>query len=166
MVRSGLLGVVLSFLLGCTHPDPYAHGIRNAPSARSSEAERDAETRRLGESIRAENHQRAEEACSGQWRGSSSWHDCMSRHGFPNEGRSGNDDDEASMEREAGPADDGARVQAADSEDPSGQGDDPAGEAPRPSARARSSGGPVRVRGYTRKDGTYVAPHTRRAPRR
>ncbi len=26
------------------------------------------------------------------------------------------------------------------------------------------SGGPVHVRGYTRKDGTYVAPHTRSAP--
>ena len=28
------------------------------------------------------------------------------------------------------------------------------------------SGGSVYVRGYTRKDGTYVQPHTRRAPRR
>jgi tetratricopeptide (TPR) repeat protein len=28
------------------------------------------------------------------------------------------------------------------------------------------TGGPVHVRGYTRKDGTYVAPHTRSAPRR
>jgi hypothetical protein len=27
-------------------------------------------------------------------------------------------------------------------------------------------GGPVQVRGYTRKDGTYVRPHTRSAPRR
>jgi endonuclease YncB( thermonuclease family) len=33
-------------------------------------------------------------------------------------------------------------------------------------APARSSGGTVKVRGYTRKDGTYVRPHTRRAPRR
>ncbi len=29
-----------------------------------------------------------------------------------------------------------------------------------------SSGGPVRVKGYYRKDGTYVAPHTRSRPRR
>ncbi|WP_312324617.1 hypothetical protein [Soonwooa sp.] len=29
-----------------------------------------------------------------------------------------------------------------------------------------SSGGPVYVRGYFRKDGTYVRPHTRRLPRR
>jgi len=29
-----------------------------------------------------------------------------------------------------------------------------------------SSGGRVYVRGYTRKDGTYVAPYTRSAPRR
>lgn len=29
-----------------------------------------------------------------------------------------------------------------------------------------SSGGTVNVRGYTRKDGTYVRPHTRSAPRR
>lgn len=28
------------------------------------------------------------------------------------------------------------------------------------------SGGPVYVKGYYRKDGTYVRPHTRRAPRR
>ena len=28
------------------------------------------------------------------------------------------------------------------------------------------SGGKVHVRGYTRRDGTYVAPHTRRAPRK
>lgn len=27
-------------------------------------------------------------------------------------------------------------------------------------------GGPVRVRGYHRRDGTYVRPHTRRRPRR
>lgn len=31
-------------------------------------------------------------------------------------------------------------------------------------AQRRSSGGPVHVRGYTRKDGTYVAPHYRSAP--
>lgn len=29
-----------------------------------------------------------------------------------------------------------------------------------------SSGGSVQVKGYTRKDGTYVRPHTRSAPRR
>lgn len=29
-----------------------------------------------------------------------------------------------------------------------------------------STGGTVRVRGYTRKDGTYVRPHTRRSRRR
>ncbi|MCT3704275.1 hypothetical protein HZQ89_17910 [Elizabethkingia anophelis] len=29
-----------------------------------------------------------------------------------------------------------------------------------------SSGGSVHVRGYYRKDGTYVSPHTRRSPRR
>jgi hypothetical protein len=29
-----------------------------------------------------------------------------------------------------------------------------------------SSGGTVKVKGYTRKDGTYVRPHTRSAPRR
>ncbi|WP_374175188.1 hypothetical protein [Flavobacterium tructae] len=29
-----------------------------------------------------------------------------------------------------------------------------------------SSGGSVHVKGYTRKNGTYVAPHTRSAPRR
>ncbi|MDR6489943.1 hypothetical protein J2799_004493 [Chryseobacterium vietnamense] len=29
-----------------------------------------------------------------------------------------------------------------------------------------SSGGTVHVKGYTRKDGTYVRPHTRSAPRR
>jgi len=33
-------------------------------------------------------------------------------------------------------------------------------------ARATSSGGTVHVKGYTRKDGTYVRPHTRSAPRR
>lgn len=32
------------------------------------------------------------------------------------------------------------------------------------SASAKGSGGPVQVKGYTRKDGTYVAPHTRSAP--
>lgn len=31
---------------------------------------------------------------------------------------------------------------------------------------ASGSGGPVRVRGYYRRDGTYVPGHTRRAPRR
>ena len=31
---------------------------------------------------------------------------------------------------------------------------------------SKSSGGPVQVKGYTRKDGTYVKPHTRSAPRR
>ncbi|MCX5831345.1 MAG: hypothetical protein NT140_05590 [Deltaproteobacteria bacterium] len=31
-------------------------------------------------------------------------------------------------------------------------------------ARGRSSGGSVSVRGHTRKDGTYVAPHMRSAP--
>lgn len=31
---------------------------------------------------------------------------------------------------------------------------------------ASSSGGSVSVKGYTRKDGTYVRPHTRSAPRR
>lgn len=44
---------------------------------------------------------------------------------------------------------------------------------PEPSERVSPStstpsttGGPVQVRGYYRKDGTYVRPHTRRAPRR
>lgn len=32
------------------------------------------------------------------------------------------------------------------------------------SSRSKSSGGAVHVRGYTRKDGTYVRPHTRSAP--
>lgn len=31
---------------------------------------------------------------------------------------------------------------------------------------SRSGGGTVHVKGYTRKDGTYVRPHTRSAPRR
>jgi hypothetical protein len=35
-----------------------------------------------------------------------------------------------------------------------------------PSVKPKGSGGRVQVRGYTRKDGTYVAPHTRRAPRK
>lgn len=35
-----------------------------------------------------------------------------------------------------------------------------------PIAVPRSTGGPVRVKGYTRRDGTYVQPHTRRRPRR
>ncbi|MGO3892425.1 MAG: hypothetical protein ACTJHW_15750 [Paenalcaligenes sp.] len=35
-----------------------------------------------------------------------------------------------------------------------------------PSSYAPSSGGSVRVKGYYRKNGTYVRPHTRRAPRR
>ena len=34
------------------------------------------------------------------------------------------------------------------------------------SSPSRSTGGPVQVKGYTRKDGTYVAPHTRKSPRR
>lgn len=41
---------------------------------------------------------------------------------------------------------------------------------PRPSSSSygsrSSSGGSVQVKGYTRKDGTYVKPHTRSAPRR
>ena len=35
---------------------------------------------------------------------------------------------------------------------------------PTPSAAETQSGKTVNVRGYTRKDGTYVAPHTRSAP--
>lgn len=38
-----------------------------------------------------------------------------------------------------------------------------AGEA---TASPSATGGPVNVRGYYRKDGTYVRPHTRNAPRR
>lgn len=34
------------------------------------------------------------------------------------------------------------------------------------SSTKTSSGGTVQVKGYTRKNGTYVAPHTRSAPRR
>lgn len=34
------------------------------------------------------------------------------------------------------------------------------------SSTKTSSGGTVNVKGYTRKNGTYVAPHTRSAPRR
>lgn len=34
------------------------------------------------------------------------------------------------------------------------------------SSTTTSSGGSVHVKGYTRKNGTYVAPHTRSAPRR
>ena len=34
------------------------------------------------------------------------------------------------------------------------------------SATKTSTGGTVQVKGYTRKDGTYVRPHTRSAPRR
>ena len=34
------------------------------------------------------------------------------------------------------------------------------------SSTRSSSGGTVNVKGYTRKDGTYVRPHTRSAPRR
>jgi hypothetical protein len=37
---------------------------------------------------------------------------------------------------------------------------------PRSSSSRRSPGTEVHVRGYTRKDGTYVRPHTRSAPRR
>jgi hypothetical protein len=33
------------------------------------------------------------------------------------------------------------------------------------SGRTYGGGGTVHVRGYTRKDGTYVRPHTRSAPR-
>jgi hypothetical protein len=33
------------------------------------------------------------------------------------------------------------------------------------SGKSKSSGGSVYVRGYTRKDGTYVQPHTRSSPR-
>jgi len=36
----------------------------------------------------------------------------------------------------------------------------------RAGSKTRSSGGTVQVKGYTRKDGTYVAPHTRKAPTR
>ena len=36
---------------------------------------------------------------------------------------------------------------------------------PARSAAPRSAGGPVQVRGYYRRDGTYVHPHTRRRPR-
>ncbi|MDP5200985.1 hypothetical protein [Flavobacterium sp. DG2-3] len=32
--------------------------------------------------------------------------------------------------------------------------------------QSSTSGGSVHVKGYTRKDGTYVSPHTRSAPRR
>lgn len=35
-----------------------------------------------------------------------------------------------------------------------------------PSSDSYSGGGTVHVRGYYRKDGTYVRPHTRRSPRR
>lgn len=34
------------------------------------------------------------------------------------------------------------------------------------STSSKSSGGSVQVKGYTRKDGTYVRPHTRSAPKR
>ncbi len=34
------------------------------------------------------------------------------------------------------------------------------------SSRSSSSGGPVHVKGYTKKNGAYVAPHTRTAPTR
>lgn len=34
------------------------------------------------------------------------------------------------------------------------------------STSSKSTGGTVHVKGYTRKDGTYVRPHTRSAPRR
>lgn len=34
------------------------------------------------------------------------------------------------------------------------------------STSTKSTGGTVQVKGYTRKDGTYVKPHTRSAPRR
>lgn len=34
------------------------------------------------------------------------------------------------------------------------------------SSTKNSSGGAVQVKGYTRKDGTYVRPHTRSAPKR
>lgn len=34
------------------------------------------------------------------------------------------------------------------------------------SSSTTSAGGSVQVKGYTRKNGTYVAPHTRSAPRR
>lgn len=34
------------------------------------------------------------------------------------------------------------------------------------SSTSRTVGGPVAVKGYTRKNGTYVQPHTRSAPRR
>lgn len=34
------------------------------------------------------------------------------------------------------------------------------------STRTSSGGGTVNVKGYTRKDGTYVKPHTRSAPKR
>ena len=38
--------------------------------------------------------------------------------------------------------------------------------APSPSGRSSSSSGPANVQGYQRKDGSYVAPYTRSAPRR
>lgn len=37
---------------------------------------------------------------------------------------------------------------------------------PSPTVMPRSSGGSVRVKGYYRKDGTYVRSHSRKAPRR
>lgn len=40
------------------------------------------------------------------------------------------------------------------------------GDAPVTTTAPSSSGGPVHVKGYYRKDGTYVRPHTRKSPRR
>jgi hypothetical protein len=51
-----------------------------------------------------------------------------------------------------------ARARAAISDDDSDDSDDGS------YAGGYSGGGDVRVRGYTRKDGTYVAPHTRSRP--
>jgi hypothetical protein len=35
-----------------------------------------------------------------------------------------------------------------------------------PAALGPTTGGPVHVKGYFKKDGTYVKPHTRRSPRK
>jgi len=162
----GFVGVVCAFACATTKPDEpivrtappvvAPRPLASTPSKKEVEPETDFP-------MSVEKRRHAEKVCAVYSRETFNWSDCMTGQGFPN--------GDAAPERSTPLTDESLpAAQLSDDEDPSHRArpiDAAAGAGYVPSVGAdHPVGGPVHVRGYTRKNGTYVAPYTRRAPRR
>jgi hypothetical protein len=146
----------LDCMAGQGFPRPDASAVNDQDRTKAETFSDLAEER---DRARTDKRKRAETECADHDRATFLWNDCMAARGFPKD------------DAQPGPAktDEEPSQQANDGEDPAGSSASSGAPPERSSvgsSSGSSSGGTVHVRGYVKKDGTYVAPHTRHSPRR